>query len=341
MPLIAAPMAGGPTTPALVAAAGRAGALGFLAAGYKTPEAVAAEIAEVRTAGVPFGVNMFAPSPVPVTPDVFRRYADLIQDEADVYGIDLSAAQPADDDDHWRDKIDLLLDSPVPVVTFTFGIPGRDVIAALRAAGTITGQTVTSPEEARRAAEAGVDLLAVQSLDAGGHYGMLTPVRKPTGEGTLTELVAKVRAVTDLPILAAGGLATAESVAAVLQAGATAAVTGTALLLADEAGTSPVYRAALTAAQEASTSESAGTATVITRAFTGRPARGLANLFTARYSAVAPAGYPALHHLTRPIRAAAAAAGDPGRVNLWAGTAFRHAVAQPAGQILTGLAANL
>jgi len=254
--------------------------------------------------------------------------------------VDLSGASPVEDDDHWRGKIDVLLASPVPVVTFTFGIPGRDVIEALRGVGTMTGQTVTSAAEARQAADAGVDLLAVQSAEAGGHYGTLTPAR-PAVAVPLPELIAEVRAATGLPLLAAGGIAEPGAVAAALQAGASAAVAGTALLLADEAGTSPVYRAALAAAQELNPAGPPGTVTVITRAFTGRPARGLANLFTTRYSGVAPSGYPALHHLTRPIRAAAAAAGDPNRVNLWAGTGFQHATAQPAAQILTALASGL
>ena len=340
LPLVAAPMAGGPTTPALVIAAGRAGALGFLAGGYLAPDVLAGRIAAVQEAGVPFGVNLFAPNPVPAVPAEFRRYASAIQAEADRYGVDLSGASPVEDDDHWRGKIDVLLASPVPVVTFTFGIPGRDVIEALRGVGTITGQTVTSAAEARQAADAGVDLLAVQSAEAGGHSGTLTPAR-PAAAVPLPELIAGIRAATDLPLLAAGGIATPGAVAAVLQAGASAAVAGTALLLADEAGTSAVYRAALAAARELNPAGPPGPATVVTRAFTGRPARGLANLFTTRYGAVAPSGYPALHHLTRPIRAAAAAAGDPNRVNLWAGTGFRHATAQPAAQILTALASGL
>jgi NAD(P)H-dependent flavin oxidoreductase YrpB (nitropropane dioxygenase family) len=267
---------------------------------------------------------------VPAVPAEFRQYASAIQGEADRYGVDLSGASPVEDDDHWRGKIDVLLASPVPVVTFTFGIPGRDVIEALRGVGTITGQTVTSAAEARQAAEAGVDLLAVQSAQAGGHSGTLTPAR-PAAAVPLPELIAGVRAATDLPLLAAGGIATPGAVAAALRAGASAAVAGTALLLADEAGTSAVYRAALAAAREPSPSGPPGPATVVTRAFTGRPARGLAN----------PSGYPALHHLTRPIRAAAAAAGDPNRVNLWAGTGFRHATAQPAAQIITALASGI
>ena len=128
-------MAGGPSTPALVTAAARAGGLGFLAAGYKTPEAVAGQIAEVRGAGVPFGVNVFAPNPVPAEPGAYRRYAEALRPEADRYGLDLPSGDPVEDDDHWDAKVALLLADPVPVVSFTFGFPEPRVIAALRRAG--------------------------------------------------------------------------------------------------------------------------------------------------------------------------------------------------------------
>jgi NAD(P)H-dependent flavin oxidoreductase YrpB (nitropropane dioxygenase family) len=329
LPVLAAPMAGGPGTPALVIAAAAVGGLGFLAAGYKPPQAVAAELAELRSAGVPFGINLFAPNPVPVDADAFRRYATAISAEGDRYGLDLASAQPAEDDDHWADKIDLLLADPVPVASFTFGLPDRAVIAALRKAGTLVAQTVTSAQEAQRAAEAGADLLVAQAAAAGGHWGTLTPAQLPAVLPA-PDLVTQIRHAVSVPCLAAGGLATRADVTAVLRAGAAAAIVGTLLLRAEEAGTSAVHRAAL--------ADPARTETVLTRAFTGRPARGLRNRFIDRYDQLAPSGYPALHHLTSPLRKAAAAAGDPELVHLWAGTGWRQATEEPAGQILARLA---
>ena len=331
IPLIAAPMAGGPSTPALVAAAARAGGLGFLAAGYKAPEAVAGQIAEVREARVPFGVNVFAPNPVPAEQGAYRRYAEAIRPEADRYGLDLPAGDPVEDDDGWGAKVALLLADPVPVVSFTFGFPEPRIIAALRRGGTLVALTVTSAEEARGAAQAGADLLIVQASAAGAHSGTLTPQRIPPPV-PLTTLIGQVRAETTVPLLAAGGLGEPGDVAGVVRAGAGAAVVGTVLLRAVESGASPAHQAALAGPARA---------TVITRAFTGRPARGLRNTFTDRYSAVAPAGYPAIHHLTSPLRRAAAAAGDIERLHLWAGTAYRHATAEPAGRILARLASGL
>lgn len=332
LPVLAAPMAGGAGTPALVTAAGRVGGFGFLAAGYKTAQAVADEIDTVLRDSVPFGVNLFVPNPVPVDPGEFQRYADLIAAEGDRYGIDVpTTAAPREDEDAWREKVDVLLAHPVPVVGFTFGIPAARDLAALRSAGSLLVQTVTNVEEAVAAADAGVDALAVQACAAGGHSGTLTPLR-PLADVPLPDLVAAVRRVVALPLIAAGGVGTADDVAAAVRAGADAVAVGTALLRSHEAGTSPVHRAAL--------SDPAHD-TVITRAFTGRPARGLRNDFIDRYERFAPLGYPALHHLTSPLRKAAAAAGDPDRVHLWAGTGFRHAADEPAADILGRLAARL
>ena len=331
LPVLAAPMSGGPSTPELVVAAARAGSLGFLGGGYKEPDVLADQIAQVRAAGVPFGVNLFAPNPVPVDPGAYEQYRRQVQQEADLYEVDLSRVPVTENDDYWQEKIDLLLADPVPVITFTFGIPEPRVITALKNAGSLVGQTITSADEAQLAAETVVDVLLVQAAAAGGHSGILTPERLPP-EIPLPQLLKEVGAVTSLPLIGAGGLGTPDDVAAALGAGAIATAVGTVLLRSEESGTSAPYRAAL--------ADPARRGTVLTRAFTGRPARGLANVFTDRYSDVAPIGYPALHHLTSPIRKAATAAGDPERINLWAGTGYRNAREEPAGSILKALASK-
>jgi len=331
LPVLAAPMAGGPTTPELVVAAARAGSLGFLPAGYKTPDALAEQLALLRASGAPFGVNVFAPNPVPVDPAEFRAYADAIQREADRFGIDLSDSPIVEDDDFWGDKLDMLVADPVPAVSFTFAIPDRGTIAALRAAGTVVLQTVTTLEEARAAEEAGVDVILLQASAAGGHSGTMHPDR-PSPQVALPDLVGQVSAAVALPVVGAGGVSTAADVVVALEAGAVAVAVGTALLLADEAGTSATHRDALR--------DHSRTTTVMTRAFTGRPARALENGFTRAYSGVAPTGYPALHHLTRSMRQAAAAADDADRLHLWAGTGWQHAEAMPAAEILASLASR-
>ncbi len=331
IPMVAAPMAGGPTTPAMVSAATRAGGLGMLAAGYKTVDAVEAEIKKVRADGIPFGINLFAPNPLPVDPESYRTYAASIQREADQFGLALPP-EPIEDDDKFDEKIALLLDDPVPMVSFTFGIPPRSVIAALQKANTVVVQTVTTPDEAAQALDAGADMLAVQAAAAGGHSGTFSP-QKPLTRTPIVELVKRITATVPLPALAAGGLATPGAVAEVIRAGAAAAAVGTVLLRATESGASATHQAAL--------ADPARTETVLTRAFTGRPARGLRNAFIDAHEAEAPLGYPAVHHLTSPLRKAAAAAGKPDYVHLWAGTGYRHATAEPASDILRRLASDL
>lgn len=327
LPVLAAPMAGGPTTPALVTAAAAAGSLGLLAGGYRGAAQLAEQIREVRSGTSTFGVNLFAPNPIPVDPAAYTEYALALAPVAGRFGAVLPA-RPVEDDDGWPDKLDLLLSDPVPLVSFTFGLPPTDAIRALRRAGTAVAQSVTTGPEARWAQDVGVDLLIVQGSGAGGHSAVFDPAAAAV-PAPLTDLVREVCAATRIPVIAAGGVTDATDVAELLHAGATAAAMGTALLLADEAGTSAVHRRAI--------AERTGP-TRMTRAFTGRPARGLVNDFMARFDELAPLGYPALHHLTGPLRRAAAAAGDPEWVHLWAGTGHRAAAPGPVADILGRLA---
>ena len=168
LPIVAAPMAGGPTTPALVTAVAGAGRVGVLAGGYPTRDGLAAQIAEVREHTDRFGVNLFVPSKSDLDRDAFRRYAAEVQVEADAYGLELDP-DPVSDDDHWEDKLGLLIDHPVPVVSLTFALPDPAAIAALQRAGSQVLATVTTPGEALEAQAVGVDGLIVQGPAAGGH----------------------------------------------------------------------------------------------------------------------------------------------------------------------------
>jgi len=327
LPIAAAPMAGGPTTPALVNAVAEAGGYGFLAGGFATHETLAAQIAEVRERTSRFGVNLFVPEAGAVDAAAFRAYAVECQREADAYGLRLDP-DPFVDDDGWAQKLALLTNDPVPVVSLTFGLPEPRDIVALQRVGTRVLATVTTAEEARAARAAGADGLIVQGSDAGGHSATCDPRRDPDPAPT-DVLVRTIAGAVDLPIIAAGGVDGPDVVRALLDAGAEAVAIGTLLLRTDEAGTSQVHREAL--------SDPAYAETVITRAFTGRPARALRNGFIDRHQATAPAGYPAIHHLTAPLRQAAARAGDADRLHLWAGVGFRHACAGPAGDVVRRL----
>lgn len=331
VPILGAPMAGGPSTPALAAAVSNAGGLGFVAAGYLSADRFAEIIAAARaltTAAI--GVNVFVPQPSAATPDALERYRELLVPLAEHYGAEVAAAKP--DDDGWQAKLDVVVDLAPEVASFTFGCPAAEILGRLRDRGVLTAVTVTSLDEAGVAVAAGADALVVQGPEAGGHRGTFDPVASP-GNDPLDALLAAITAAHDVPVIAAGGLAGAADVKRVLDAGAAAAQAGTAFLLADEAGTNGAHRAALT--------DEHFTETVVTRAFSGRYARGLANDFTRRYDDVAPLGYPEVNQMTGPLRRAAVAAGDPHGTNLWAGTSWRRTGGGSAAGIVAALAVEV
>ncbi|ROO85535.1 nitroalkane oxidase [Actinocorallia herbida] len=322
-----APMAGGAATPELVAAVCGAGGLGFLAAGYRSAAAMREEIARTRrlTSGA-FGVNVFLPTADAADAEAVSAYGAVVEPEARRLGVGLGT--PAGGDDDYPAKIEALLADPPAVVGFTFGRPDPEAVRLLRERGVLVLATVTSAEEARQVE--GVDALCVQGAEAGGHRGSFA--NGPLEGVPLDRLLREVRAAVRLPLVAAGGLATGRDVARALAAGADAAMAGTAFLLCPESGTGATHRRALT--------DPAYDRTAMTRAFTGRPARGLANRFLDAYSALAPAAYPQVHHLTSPLRKAAAAQGDADALHLWAGTSWRGARAVPAAEVVAELAGS-
>jgi nitronate monooxygenase len=324
-PIVQAPMGGGPSTPALAAAVCDAGGLGFLAAGYRMPDAVRSELAELRgLTDRPFGLNVFAPGPAGSDAAALERYAQALSGEAERLEVELG--EPRHDDDHWEGKLALAREERVPVVSFAFGCPEAAVVRPLQDAGCAVWVTVTTPDEAVAAAGAGADALVVQGVEAGGHRGTHDP--EAPGDIGLLALLQLVRAVTELPLVATGGIATGRGVAAVLAAGAAAAQLGTAFMLTPEAATSPAHREALR-----------GTArTALTRAFTGRSARGIENRFMREHEDEAPLAYPEVHNLTAPLRAAARERADAEGFHLWAGQAYPLAAELPAGELVRRLA---
>ncbi|MCI9889216.1 nitronate monooxygenase [Micrococcales bacterium 31B] len=343
IPLVAAPMAGGPSTPALVRAAVAAGATAFLAGGYKTAAALEAEIKAVRDILPRVGVNLFVP-PFDAagratgqhlsreTAGAFAAYARALAPEAAALGVELDPRPVEDDSDFWEAKLDLLESMRVPLVSLTFGLPPAADVRRLQRVGSRVYATVTTPGEADTALALGVDGLVVQGTGAGGHSATHDPARPVTAHAT-ADLVRDIAARTRVPLIGAGGVASAADVESILDAGATSVAVGTLLLLAREAGTNPTHRAALAAAVAGERPAE----TALTSAFTGRPARALNNRFMRDHDAAAPLAYPAVHHLTRSLRQAAAAAGDAERLHLWAGEGVAAVREGTAGEILRGL----
>ena len=325
--IIGAPMAGGPSTPELAAAVTNAGGLGFLAAGMLSADELAAVITSARqlTTGA-IGVNLFVPQLHQNLEEEFCAYAAALSGEAVHYGARLG--RPARHDG-WAAKLDVVYDMRPDVVSFTFGAPGQRECAQLAKAGILTIGTVTSAGEAAVARSCGVDAVVVQGRQAGGHRATFDPEAAAV-DIALEDLIGEVITSVDCPVVAAGGIATADDVRRVRCAGATAAQVGTALLLADEAGTNPVHRRAL--------SDPQFDETVFTRAFTGRYARALRNRFIEEHERDSLFGFPEIAMMTAPVVAAAVRAGDPHGVSLWAGTEFRAAKAAPAAEIVRELA---
>lgn len=331
LPLVGAPMAGGTTTVDLAAAVTGAGGLGFLAAGYRTPDDLAAKVALLRERTHQLGVNLFVPSDERPDPAALRAYAERLRPVADALGVTLTDP-PLVDDDHWDAKVDLLTSDPVPLVSLTFGLPPREDVRRLQQAGTRVLATVTTAGEVREAEELGIDGLVVQGPSAGGHSATFDP-RRTIEDVPTADLVRAVRAATRLPVVAAGGVAGPADVRELLAAGAEAVQVGTLLLRTDESGANRTHRDALV--------DPRFTETVVTHAFTGRPARALRNAFADEHGADAPVAYPAVHHLTRELRATAARLGDAEHVHLWAGTGYRHAPTGPAADVVRALARDL
>ena len=330
LPLVLAPMAG-VSTPALVAAVSEAGGLGSLGAAYLSPADLraAGEAVQAQT-GYAWAVNLFVPGPTPVPSAEAQAAAEAeLAPFHAALGLEpprCPAPAPDPFEAQWREVLAL---RPA-AFSFTFGVLPPEFLTPLRDLGTVLIGTATSVEEVRALAAAGVDAVTVQGREAGGHRG-------GWAHDALSDTLALTRAaagVTDLPLMAAGGIMDRDAVAAALGAGAELAQCGTAFLLTEEAGTSAPYRAALQAATE-------DTETVLTRAFSGRLARGLSNAVTRAVHSPLP--YPLQNALTRPMRTAAAAAGEPEYLSLWAGTGVAAArpgrAADRARELTQGLAA--
>ncbi|MGC4963925.1 nitronate monooxygenase [Gordonia sp. DT101] len=337
LPILCAPMAGGPSTPALVAAVGAAGGLGWLPAGYLTPDALEDLVADLeQRSDRPYGVNLFLSGPEPdeAADRAVQAYIEELGGEAARYGV--APGEPRFTDERVAEKLDVLARHRPSIISFTFGDPGATIISRVHnELGVPVAVTVTSATEAGAAVASGADAVVVQGIEAGGHRGLwLDDPSEPDGgpRTTTADLVRTVVGAVDVPVIAAGGIADGATIGSLVALGAVGAQLGTAFLCCDEAGTSVPHRRAL---QEGLYAD-----TVVTRAFSGRSARSLRNGFTERHPE-APARYPHVHHVTKPIRSAATAAGEADDINLWAGTSWRSVTAGPVAGLVARLAAEL
>lgn len=327
--LVLAPMAGGPSTVELAVSVARAGGFAFLAGAYLTVDRLWADIREMRLrTSEPFGVNVFAPSPdEPGMTEAARAYAGRLAPWAAAAGVRLGEPHYSDDD--FASKVDVLVEERPALVSFAFGWPPAAVVARLQEAGVEVWVTLNDPSEVEWALALGADGVVAQGWQAGGHRGgpVDTGVRQPSTR----DLLGSLRSVTDLPVLATGGVMDGREAATLIEAGADAVGFGTAYLLADEAGTAPVHRHALGNPHD----------TVVTRAFTGRSARAVTTSWTELFTHAAPTAYPHVHFVTAPLRAYGKASGQADLVHLWAGMGHSRAVPGTASDITRRLLAEM
>lgn len=316
VPVIAAPMAGGPSTPELVNAVSAAGGFGFLAAGYISSQRLAENMCATRG---PYGVNLFAPQKVPKDLAPVEEYVRKLDKEFERAGVHPGDFRTVDVADGWDEKLELIYKAAAEgwgpaVVSVTFGLPSAAEIRRLKAAGIEVWGSVTNIDAAREAVGRGVDTLVVQGPEAGGHRATFTTEETPS-EVPLRELVEQM---PEVPLVAAGGIINAEPLS---WPGVQAIACGTAFLLANEAGTGAWQRELIKGAVRTAT----------TRAFSGRVARGVETKFMANHMD-APAVYPHVNSMMGPLRAAA-----PEYAAAWAGCGVSSIVEAPAAVIVERL----
>ena len=328
-PVVQAPMAGGPTTPELVAAVSNAGGLGSLGAAYLPPETLREQVREIRRrTQAPFNVNLFVPSPFEADPERIERSGELLARYRQELGI-RTLGIPSSFEESFEDQLEVVLEERVPVFSFTFGVPGEDQLHRLRDAGVITVGTATTVREGLRLEERGVEVVVAQGGEAGGHRGTFLGDFRDALIGTMA-LVPQMVDALSIPVIAAGGIVDGRGLAAALVLGAGAAQMGTAFLACEESGAHPEFKKAVLGAAEDETA--------VTRVFSGRAARGIKNRFLVEmgeHEEELPP-FPVQNALTRDVRAEAQRQGRPEFMSLWAGQAAGLAHPFTAARIVEG-----
>ena len=327
-PIIQAPMAGGTDTPELVAAVSNAGGLGSVGAAYLSPVQIVEAIKKIRTlTGKPFNVNLFAGGYDDTENDKDAQpMLSLLTSIHQELGLP-PPVLPSVSRDPFPEQFETVLEAHPSVFSFTFGIPKHEAIEHLKSRKIAVLGTATSLKEALMLDEAGVDAIVAQGAEAGAHRGTFGEPFEKAMVPTI-DLVRGITQEVSVPIIASGGMMDGGEIAISMSAGASAAQLGTAFLTCSESGASQAHKRAVLEAKTDTT--------VITRAFSGRPARGIANRFTSKLEGrddlILP--FPLQNVLTRPMRNAAAKRGDARYLSLWAGKGAAKARSMPAGELV-------
>jgi nitronate monooxygenase len=316
-PIIQAPMAGS-DSPALAGAVANAGGLGSIGCAIMTPERFSAAHAETRAAtNRAVNMNFFAHATPGTDSGDDEQKAARARALLAPFFMELDLGEvPEVTENHFtfgEAVFEAVMEARPRVVSFHFGLPEARFVNELKAVGTVILCSATTPAEARDLEAGGVDAIIAQGWEAGGHHGFYL-----TAKGAQTGTMALVPQIVDavgVPVIAAGGIADGRGIAAAMALGAAGVQIGTAFLTTVESGILAAHRAALLASD--------GSDTRPTRAFSGRPARGVVNRYMAAMEAHEDAlpDFPLMNTVTGPLRKASAGAGSPDFVALWSGQA--------------------
>ena len=316
IPVFQAPMAGGATTPKLVAAVSNAGGLGSFAGGYATSKQLLENIKEIKKlTDKPFSVNLFIPAKSTPSNNKYERINALLNVYRSELGISQQPLMPFLDDP-FEEKISIIISEKVPVFSFTFGIPSQPILKKLKSQNIITIGTCTTVNEGLEIEKAGCDAVVGQGSDAGGHRGTFLGSFDSAYIGTMS-LIPQLTSKLQIPVIAAGGIMDGRGIVASLALGASAVQMGTSFLTCSESGINQTYKNAILASTEEST--------VITPVFSGKPARGIKNRFIEEMKNHINdiLDYPIQNYLTQDIRLKAAQLNNSELLSLWAGQGTR------------------
>lgn len=326
-PIIQAPMAGGATTPELVAAVSNSGGLGSFAAGYLTAHEMIEAIRKIRKlTDKPFSVNLFIPQPYHVEQDQMNKACDVIQEACHELHCQINSIQPPYTPS-FEEQMDVIIKEKIPVFSYTFGIPTKNWIDKLKVAGIKIIGTATSLEEAILLQENRVDAIVVQGSEAGGHRGTFLGEAE-NSLTNLSNLMLELNNQINIPLIAAGGIMNGNDVYKMMQLGASGVQLGTAFLCCQESGIHPLYKQALLHAKH--------DMTVLTRAFSGKLARGITNTFISRMKNQENTilDYPIQHALTLHMRKEASKKNMIEFMSMWAGQGMHFSRALPAADLI-------
>jgi len=331
-PIIQAPMAGGVTTSKLVAEVSNSGGLGMIGAGYMTPIQIRDQIQEIKhLTSSPFGINLFVPNAFDVTDEEVMSANQTLHPIRERLNLPQPDSIEIPKFDHvnetFMEQIKVVIEEKVPICSFTFGIPSREVMIQLKQSNIILMGTATTVKEAVENENAGMDIVVVQGSEAGGHRGNFIESDQESLVG-LMSLIPQVVDHVSIPIISAGGIMDGRGLMASLCLGAQGVQMGTAFLTCIESGAHQLHKDAILNSDEDST--------VLTRSFSGRWARGLKNQFISemyKNEKTLPV-FPIQNTLTQDIRKYSAAQNNQDFMSLWSGQSPRLAKCQPVATLI-------